>query len=60
MTMVIDALPDEKEETLFQHIVRAMKEEPKKTIKTIVNATLPLPERYVLFLLEQATIDPQT
>ncbi len=60
VTMVIDALPDEKEETLFQHIVRAMKEEPKKTIKTIVKATLPLPERYVLFLLEQATIDPQT
>lgn len=28
--MVIDALPDEKEETLFQRIVRAMKEEPKK------------------------------
>ncbi|MGJ7036381.1 NAD(P)/FAD-dependent oxidoreductase [Anoxybacillus eryuanensis] len=60
VTMVIDALPDEKEETLFQRIVRAMKEEPKKTIKTIVKATISLPERYVLFLLEQATIDPHT
>ncbi|OOE02578.1 hypothetical protein BO219_08755 [Anoxybacillus kestanbolensis] len=58
--MTIDALPDEKEETLFQRIVHTMKEEPKKTIKTIVKGTISLPERYVLFLLEQATIDPHT
>ncbi|MGG6433547.1 NAD(P)/FAD-dependent oxidoreductase [Anoxybacillus sp. D401a] len=58
--MMIDALPDEKEETLFQCIVRAIKEEPKKTIKNIVKTHLPLPERYILFLLEQVAIDPQT
>ncbi|NNU90553.1 NAD(P)/FAD-dependent oxidoreductase [Anoxybacillus sp. CHMUD] len=60
VTMAIDALPDEKEEMLFQQIIRTMKEEPKKTIKTIVKGTISLPERYVLFLLEQATIDPHT
>ncbi|GAC90948.1 flavoprotein [Anoxybacillus flavithermus NBRC 109594] len=60
VTMAIDALPDEKEEMLFQQIIRTMKEEPKKTIKTIVKGTISLPERYVLFLLEQTKIDPQT
>ncbi|WP_461200966.1 BaiN/RdsA family NAD(P)/FAD-dependent oxidoreductase [Anoxybacillus sp. TBDG-1] len=60
VTMVIDALPDEKEEALFQRIVHATKEEPKKAIKNIVKAIIPLPERYVLFLLEQTKIDPQT
>ncbi|KHF29260.1 Fumarate reductase flavoprotein subunit precursor [Anoxybacillus sp. BCO1] len=58
--MTIDALPDDKEEALFQRIVRAIKEEPKKTIKNIVKALLPLPERYILFLLERVAIDPQT
>ncbi|ASA97609.1 NAD(FAD)-utilizing dehydrogenase [Anoxybacillus flavithermus TNO-09.006] len=58
--MTIDALPDDKEEALFQRIVRAIKEEPKKTIKNIVKALLPLPERYILFLFEQVAIDPQT
>ncbi|MED0656174.1 NAD(P)/FAD-dependent oxidoreductase [Anoxybacillus ayderensis] len=60
VNMTIDALPDEKGEILFQHIVRTMKEEPKKAIKNIVKAIMPLPERYVLFLLEQTKIDPQT
>ncbi|EMI10776.1 NAD(P)/FAD-dependent oxidoreductase [Anoxybacillus gonensis] len=58
--MTIDALPDEKEEMLFQQIVRTMKEEPKKVIKNIMKAIIPLPERYILFLLEQTKIDPQT
>lgn len=52
----IDALPNEKEEPLFQSIVKQVKEEPKKGIKNVLKGYAP--ERYLLFLLEKNEIDP--
>jgi predicted Rossmann fold flavoprotein len=51
----IDALPNQKEEALFQEIVKHIKEEPKKGIKNILKGYVP--ERYLLFLLEKNNID---
>ncbi|MDQ0245953.1 putative Rossmann fold flavoprotein [Bacillus fengqiuensis] len=57
VTMSLDAVPEQNGEQLFQSIVKMMKEEPKKAIKNICKGLLP--ERYLLFLLEQADIDGQ-
>ncbi|EWG10599.1 NAD(P)/FAD-dependent oxidoreductase [Cytobacillus firmus] len=54
--MNLDALPDTKEEPLFQEVSKKIKEEPKKIIKNLLKGLLP--ERYLLFLLEQNGIDP--
>ncbi|WP_038502274.1 NAD(P)/FAD-dependent oxidoreductase [Bacillus methanolicus] len=56
VTMSLDALPDMKEEELFQEIVKLIKAEPKKTIKNTLKGLLP--ERFLLFLLEENSIDP--
>ncbi|MBY6053268.1 NAD(P)/FAD-dependent oxidoreductase [Cytobacillus firmus] len=56
VTMNLDALPDTKEEPLFQEVSKKIKEEPKKIIKNLLKGLLP--ERYLLFLLEQNGIDP--
>ncbi|AZU63661.1 NAD(P)/FAD-dependent oxidoreductase [Neobacillus mesonae] len=56
VTMSLDALPDRKEEELFQEIVKLVKAEPKKSIKNTLKGMLP--ERYLLFLLEHNEIDP--
>ncbi|WP_413309924.1 NAD(P)/FAD-dependent oxidoreductase [Bacillus sp. 1P10SD] len=56
VTMSLDALPDKKEEEIFQEIVKLVKSEPKKSIKNTLKGLLP--ERYLLFLLEQNSIDP--
>ena len=45
-----------KEEELFQEIMKSCKANPKKAVKTVLKGVLP--ERYLLFLLEQAEIDP--
>ncbi len=55
--MSIDALPDQREDAIFQQIVKLFKEEPKKASKNVLKGFLP--ERYLLFLLEQADIDMQ-
>ncbi|MGG1677992.1 NAD(P)/FAD-dependent oxidoreductase [Neobacillus sp. NRS-1170] len=55
VTMSLDALPDKKEEELFQEIVKLVKMEPKKSIKNTLKGMLP--ERYLLFLLEQNGIE---
>ncbi|GAJ57757.1 hypothetical protein B23_0963 [Geobacillus thermoleovorans B23] len=54
--MSIDALPDVTQEELFQQFAKLCKEEPKKAMKTIAKTVLP--ERYAVFLLERAGIDP--
>ncbi|MFB9759987.1 NAD(P)/FAD-dependent oxidoreductase [Ectobacillus funiculus] len=54
--MRIDALPEEKEEPLFQRIIQQIKNEPKKGIKNVLKGHVP--ERYLLFLLEKNNIDP--
>lgn len=56
VTISIDALPDKKEEPLFQEITQKIKDEPKKSIKNLLKGFLP--ERYLLFLLENSDIDP--
>ncbi|MDP4157727.1 MAG: NAD(P)/FAD-dependent oxidoreductase [Bacillota bacterium] len=53
--MSLDVLPDRTEEEIFQEIVKDVKTDSKKSIKNILKGFLP--ERYLLFLLEQAEID---
>jgi predicted Rossmann fold flavoprotein len=55
VTMTLDVLPDETEEGLFQEIIQLVKSEPKKIIKNTLKGLLP--ERYLLFLLEESGID---
>jgi predicted Rossmann fold flavoprotein len=55
VTMSLDSLPDKKEEEIFQEILTLVKSEPKKIIKNLLKGFLP--ERYLLFLLEQNEID---
>lgn len=55
--MRIDALPDQKEEALFQAMLTALKDEPNKSVKNVLKGFLP--ERYLLFLLEQNEMDEQ-
>ncbi|PLS02014.1 BaiN/RdsA family NAD(P)/FAD-dependent oxidoreductase [Neobacillus cucumis] len=54
--MSLDALPDRKEEEIFQEIIKLVKGEPKKSIKNTLKGMVP--ERYLLFLLEKYDIDP--
>jgi predicted Rossmann fold flavoprotein len=56
VTMSLDVIPDKKEEEFFQEIVKLVKSEPKKSIKNTLKGLVP--ERYLLFLLEQNEIDP--
>ncbi|MGV3465621.1 MAG: NAD(P)/FAD-dependent oxidoreductase [Heyndrickxia sp.] len=58
VTMSIDALPDLNEEQLFQHVVKLLKEEPKKALKNVLKGLIP--ERYLLFLLHICGIDENT
>lgn len=55
VTLSIDAFPTENEESLFQHILLKLKDEPKKAVKNVLKGLLP--ERYLLFLLEESEID---
>jgi len=55
VTMSIDAIPDYNEEQLFQHILKLLKDEPKKAVKNGLKGLLP--ERYLLFLLDLSGID---
>jgi predicted Rossmann fold flavoprotein len=54
--MSLDVLPDQTEEEIFQKIVKTVKTDSKKSMKNILKGFLP--ERYLLFMLEQAEIDP--
>jgi predicted Rossmann fold flavoprotein len=58
VTMILDALPDQKEDIVFGQVSTLMKQEPKKSIKNILKGFLP--ERYLLFLLEQNNLDPSS
>lgn len=58
VTMSIDAIPDTNAEELFQKIVQLLKGEAKKAIKNVLKGLLP--ERYLLFLLDNNGIDAQT
>ncbi|MFC0187809.1 NAD(P)/FAD-dependent oxidoreductase [Fictibacillus aquaticus] len=56
--MRIDSHPEWNEEKLFQHVSSMLAEEPKKAVKNILKNLLP--ERYLLFLLQRAELDPST
>ncbi|QCJ43792.1 NAD(P)/FAD-dependent oxidoreductase [Bacillus sp. S3] len=56
VTMSLDVLPDKREEEIFQEIVKLVKNEPKRSIKNTLKGLVP--ERYLLFLLENSGIDP--
>ncbi|MDF2557227.1 MAG: ytfP [Bacillales bacterium] len=51
----IDVCPDKKEEQLFQKLHSITKDDGKKSVKNGFRGILP--ERFLLFLLERATID---
>ncbi|QUF64396.1 NAD(P)/FAD-dependent oxidoreductase [Bacillus atrophaeus] len=53
----IDLYPHINEEELFQKMHRELKEAPKKAIKNVLKPWMQ--ERYLLFLLEKNSIDPQ-
>ncbi|MFP3721719.1 NAD(P)/FAD-dependent oxidoreductase [Niallia circulans] len=52
----IDSFPDKKEEKLLQDTMKLLNTEPKKAIKNTLKGLLI--ERYLLYLLELANIDP--
>ncbi|WP_090793819.1 NAD(P)/FAD-dependent oxidoreductase [Pelagirhabdus alkalitolerans] len=54
--LLIDALPNTNEETLFQTFNQLMEQNPKKSIKNNLKGWVP--ERYFLFLLKETNIDP--
>ncbi|WP_019414307.1 NAD(P)/FAD-dependent oxidoreductase [Paenisporosarcina sp. TG20] len=54
--MVIDSMPDENVESLFQMLVKLMKDDAKKSMKNVWKSVVP--ERWLLFLLNQAGIEP--
>jgi predicted Rossmann fold flavoprotein len=56
VSMVIDSIPDQNAEQLFQSLNKQIKEDGKKAVKNIVKGIAP--ERYLLFLLEKAEINP--
>lgn len=56
VSVQIDSFPDQKEEQVFQMLTKKWKEEPKKSFKNIMKGIVP--ERYLLFLMEQNDIDP--
>ncbi|MFD2681654.1 BaiN/RdsA family NAD(P)/FAD-dependent oxidoreductase [Bacillus seohaeanensis] len=56
VSMVIDSIPDQNTEQLFQSLNKQIKEDGKKAVKNIVKGLAP--ERYLLFLLEKAEITP--
>lgn len=54
----LDIFPDKKEEPLFQELIHLLQADPKKSLKNVFKNLMP--ERYLLFLLEQNGIDPAT
>ncbi|TLS39047.1 NAD(P)/FAD-dependent oxidoreductase [Pseudalkalibacillus caeni] len=54
----IDSLPDQNEEEVFQQLARLAKDEPNKALKNVWKGIVP--ERYLLFLLDQIALSPDT
>ncbi|MFJ8066131.1 NAD(P)/FAD-dependent oxidoreductase [Psychrobacillus sp. NPDC096426] len=51
----IDSIPEQNEEQTFQSLLSAIKEDPKKAVKNVWKGIVP--ERWLLFLLERASIE---
>lgn len=58
VTIRIQTLTEHNEETAFQMLMKTAKEDPKKAVKNLWKALAP--ERWLLFLLERADIDPSS
>jgi len=58
VTIRIQTLTEHNEETAFQMLMKTAKEEPKKAVKNLWKSLAP--ERWLLFLLERADIDPSS
>jgi predicted Rossmann fold flavoprotein len=56
VAMIIDSMPDTNEEQLFQTLYKQVKEDGRKAAKNIFKGLVP--ERYLLFLLDKAGMDP--
>lgn len=54
----IDAIPDKKAHVLIDELSQMIKEQPKKAFRNLVKGIVP--ERYLDFLMEQASIVPDT
>jgi predicted Rossmann fold flavoprotein len=54
--MVINSLPNDNAESAFQMLVKIMKEDAKKSVKNVWKGIAP--ERWLLFLLNRAGIEP--
>ncbi|MFS0574812.1 NAD(P)/FAD-dependent oxidoreductase [Sporosarcina sp. 179-K 3D1 HS] len=52
----IDSLPSMNEEKAFQFVHTSLKDDPKKAVKNALKGVVP--ERWLLFLLDKAEIDP--
>lgn len=55
--MRINTMPEENAESAFQLLHKMMKDEPKKAVKNVWKSITQ--ERWLLFLMERAGIDPQ-
>lgn len=56
--IAIDCFPDEGEQNLVNRLMKQAKEHPNKSIKQVWKGLVP--ERYLLFLMEQINLDPTT
>lgn len=55
--LMLDIFPDKKEDQIYNEIYRQLSDSPKKSIKNVLKAYLP--ERYLLFLLDQVHLSEQ-
>lgn len=55
--MVLDALPNDKEEQLVQSILKTMEDNPKKSIKNILKGIVP--ERFLAYILQITNVNEE-
>lgn len=58
IVVTVDCLPDQQEEEVFQHLIKLAEKEPNKAVKNVWKGIVP--ERYLLFLLAQIELSPET
>lgn len=58
VTVTIDCFPDQSEEEIHQHLLKTAKATPNRAVKNVWKGSVP--ERYLLFLCDQAGLAPET
>ncbi|MGV3488925.1 MAG: NAD(P)/FAD-dependent oxidoreductase [Tuberibacillus sp.] len=58
ISVTIDTQPDNPEDAVFQKLIKLAKADPKKSVKAVWKGMVP--ERYLLFLLSQIDLSPDT